>query len=235
MLQVDHVAVYWFTRLEDHRALTWAGNTTSRSTTGPEGLPTGSCSSEPQPQPAGAFLVPGPSHVGAAPPPSAAGCRWTGQGLALSSSVRRATAVTWRCRSGGRSATSSRTTMRAPTASGQGPGTRHFSRPWTRVVTRLADAHTAGRLHDELARLGRYPLLVVDEVATSPSSPPPRPVPPDCEQPRQTGLTDRHQHTSSAEVNRAGVAGRQGGQHGRPADAAGAPGLRRHGTDVSLR
>jgi DNA replication protein DnaC len=31
-------------------------------------------------------------------------------------------------------------------------------------VARLADAHTAGRLQPELVRLGRYPLLVVDEV-----------------------------------------------------------------------
>jgi hypothetical protein len=29
-------------------------------------------------------------------------------------------------------------------------------------VDRLADTHTAGRLQDELRRLGRYPLLVVD-------------------------------------------------------------------------
>ena len=31
-------------------------------------------------------------------------------------------------------------------------------------VTRLAEAHQAGRLQDELQRLGRYPLLVIDEV-----------------------------------------------------------------------
>jgi hypothetical protein len=29
----------------------------------------------------------------------------------------------------------------------------------TEWVTRLADAHQAGRPHDELRRLGRYPLL----------------------------------------------------------------------------
>ena len=29
-------------------------------------------------------------------------------------------------------------------------------------VARLADAHAAGRLHDELRRLGRYPLIVID-------------------------------------------------------------------------
>jgi DNA replication protein DnaC len=34
----------------------------------------------------------------------------------------------------------------------------------TEWVTRLADAHHAGRLQDELRRLGRYPLLVVDDV-----------------------------------------------------------------------
>src|ERR671932_260659 len=35
-------------------------------------------------------------------------------------------------------------------------------------VARLADAHTAGRLQTELVRLGRYPLLVVDEVGYLP-------------------------------------------------------------------
>jgi DNA replication protein DnaC len=35
-------------------------------------------------------------------------------------------------------------------------------------VDRLALAHTAGRLHDELRRLGRYPLLIVDEVGYIP-------------------------------------------------------------------
>jgi DNA replication protein DnaC len=35
-------------------------------------------------------------------------------------------------------------------------------------VDRLAQAHDAGRLHDELQRLGRYPLLVVDEVGYIP-------------------------------------------------------------------
>jgi DNA replication protein DnaC len=35
-------------------------------------------------------------------------------------------------------------------------------------VNLLADAHTAGRLQAELARLGRYPLLVVDEVGYIP-------------------------------------------------------------------
>ena len=38
-------------------------------------------------------------------------------------------------------------------------------------VARLADAHTAGRLQDELVRLGRYPLLVVDEVGYIPFEP----------------------------------------------------------------
>ncbi len=41
----------------------------------------------------------------------------------------------------------------------------------TEWVTRLADAHHAGRLHDELRRLGRYPLLVVDEVGYVPFEP----------------------------------------------------------------
>ena len=35
-------------------------------------------------------------------------------------------------------------------------------------VDRLAAAHAAGRLHDELRRLGRYPLIVVDEVGYIP-------------------------------------------------------------------
>src|SRR5438105_3053278 len=35
-------------------------------------------------------------------------------------------------------------------------------------VARLGDAHAAGRLHDELTRLGRYPLLVIDEVGYIP-------------------------------------------------------------------
>ena len=34
----------------------------------------------------------------------------------------------------------------------------------TEWVTRLAEAHHAGRLQSELRRLGRCPLLVVDEV-----------------------------------------------------------------------
>jgi len=35
-------------------------------------------------------------------------------------------------------------------------------------VTCLADAHHSGRLQDELVRLGRYPLLVIDEVGYIP-------------------------------------------------------------------
>ena len=38
-------------------------------------------------------------------------------------------------------------------------------------VARLADAHQAGRLQTELIRLGRYPLLVVDEVGYIPFEP----------------------------------------------------------------
>src|ERR687884_11315 len=41
----------------------------------------------------------------------------------------------------------------------------------TEWVTRLAEAHHAGRLHDELRRLGRYPLLVIDEVGYVPFEP----------------------------------------------------------------
>ena len=40
-------------------------------------------------------------------------------------------------------------------------------------VARLAEAHAQGRLQPELTRLGRYPLLVVDEVGYIPSSPRP--------------------------------------------------------------
>ena len=38
-------------------------------------------------------------------------------------------------------------------------------------VARLADAHHAGRLHDELRKLGRYPLLIIDEVGYIPFEP----------------------------------------------------------------
>ena len=38
-------------------------------------------------------------------------------------------------------------------------------------VARLAEAHHAGRLQDELVRLGRYPLLVIDEVGYIPFEP----------------------------------------------------------------
>ena len=38
-------------------------------------------------------------------------------------------------------------------------------------VDRLAEHHTTGRLQDELRRLGRYPLLVVDEVGYIPFEP----------------------------------------------------------------
>ena len=38
-------------------------------------------------------------------------------------------------------------------------------------VDRLAETHTAGRLQAELARLARYPLLVIDEVGYIPFEP----------------------------------------------------------------
>jgi len=38
-------------------------------------------------------------------------------------------------------------------------------------VARLAEAHHAGRIQAELTRLGRYPLLVVDEVGYIPFEP----------------------------------------------------------------
>ena len=46
----------------------------------------------------------------------------------------------------------------------------HFATA-TEWVTRLADAHHAGQLYDELRRLGRYPLLVIDEVGYVPFEP----------------------------------------------------------------
>ena len=41
----------------------------------------------------------------------------------------------------------------------------------TEWVSRLADAHSAGRLQAEFVRLGRYPLLVIDEVGYVPFEP----------------------------------------------------------------
>src|SRR5262245_52261053 len=38
-------------------------------------------------------------------------------------------------------------------------------------VSRLADAHAAGRLQDELVKLGRIPLLIIDEVGYIPFEP----------------------------------------------------------------
>jgi DNA replication protein DnaC len=38
-------------------------------------------------------------------------------------------------------------------------------------AARLADAHHTGRLHDELRKLGRYPLLVIDEAGYIPFEP----------------------------------------------------------------
>nr|WP_225593066.1 IS21-like element helper ATPase IstB [Mycolicibacterium fortuitum] len=38
-------------------------------------------------------------------------------------------------------------------------------------VARLAEAHQAGRIHAELTRLGRYPLIVIDEVGYIPFEP----------------------------------------------------------------
>ncbi len=41
----------------------------------------------------------------------------------------------------------------------------------TEWITRLTDAHHDGHLQDELRRLGRYPLLVIDEVGYIPFEP----------------------------------------------------------------
>ena len=51
------------------------------------------------------------------------------------------------------------------------PATGCSSPPPSQWVARLADAHTAGRLQAELVRLGRYPLLVIDEVGYIPFEP----------------------------------------------------------------
>ena len=63
-----------------------------------------------------------------------------------------------------RPAPARRTGHRTGDARLPGPGLRVLfatASPW---MARLADAHAAGRLQHELVRLGRYPLLVIDEV-----------------------------------------------------------------------
>jgi DNA replication protein DnaC len=59
----------------------------------------------------------------------------------------------------------------SPSASASGPAkpaTASRSPPPPNGVARLADAHTQGRLQAELTRLGRIPLLVIDEVGYIP-------------------------------------------------------------------
>ena len=51
---------------------------------------------------------------------------------------------------------------------GRAPGAVRHRVKW---VDRLAAAHHAGRLQDELVRLGRYPCLLVDEVGYIPFEP----------------------------------------------------------------
>ena len=51
------------------------------------------------------------------------------------------------------------------------PGTGSLFATAAEWVARLADAHHAGRLQAELIRLGRYPLLVIDEVGYIPFEP----------------------------------------------------------------
>ena len=51
------------------------------------------------------------------------------------------------------------------------PATASLFATATEWVARLADAHHAGRLQHELVRLGRYPLIVVDEVGYIPFEP----------------------------------------------------------------
>ena len=58
---------------------------------------------------------------------------------------------------------------RDPRLPSRAPG--RCSPPPREWVDRLADAHHDGRLQDELRRLGRYPLLVVDEVGYIPFEP----------------------------------------------------------------
>ena len=55
-----------------------------------------------------------------------------------------------------------------PGLPGRPPGPVRHRLQW---VDRLADAHHAGRLQDELRRLVRYPVLVIDEVGYIPFEP----------------------------------------------------------------
>ena len=65
-----------------------------------------------------------------------------------------------------------RPTSRSASRSGPArPGTGSLFATAAEWVARLADAHHAGRLQDELRRLGRYPLLVIDEVGYIPFEP----------------------------------------------------------------
>ncbi len=59
---------------------------------------------------------------------------------------------------------------RNPYESGTEPGAIQFATA-SEWVDRLATAHHDGRLQDELRRLGRYPLLVIDEVGYIPFEP----------------------------------------------------------------
>jgi DNA replication protein DnaC len=61
-------------------------------------------------------------------------------------------------------------------------------------VDRLAAAHAAGRLHNELRRLGRYPLLSSTRSATSPS----KPTPPTCSSNSSPPATNEPRSSSPA-------------------------------------
>ena len=69
-------------------------------------------------------------------------------------------------------------------------------------VDRLAEAHHTGRLQDELRRLTRYPLIVVDEVGYIPFEPEGEPVLPTRQLTLRTRIADRHQQQTLRPVGR---------------------------------
>jgi hypothetical protein len=96
------------------------------------------------------------------------------------------------------------------------PGTGVLFATASEWVARLADAHHAGRLQDELTRLGRYPLLSSTKSATSPSNP----KPPTCSSTRlqqiRTRQPDRHLQQSLRPLGRSLRRRRGRRRHDRP-------------------
>jgi DNA replication protein DnaC len=83
-------------------------------------------------------------------------------------------------------------------------------------VARLGDAHTQGRLHDELRRLGRTPLLVIDEVGYIPSSRSRQPLLPTRLQPIRARQCDRHQQQAIRPMGRSLRRRHRRSRHDRP-------------------